>query len=364
MRLSLLSPTITTTTLTNKGIYIAASFLAVLLFQEVPVAQCLVSSSTSPPAPRIRALQQVSSEPLAFIIDDFCDAATCAGLEQNLQEARLHFATLIAGELFAGQWGKHDGLRYNLSQSSDANNNYNSNNNSNSPEIEISGQCAEGLHVDTNNGTPFRSVTAILYLNDLPPECGAATVFPLAGATSTDARLLASKRLLKDGICHTRGSAYHLAKDDDNNDGDNEDGGNDNALLTPLQEADAALLESVASTSANGQGLRIQPQAGRLLLFFSRMDDGSIDPRSWHGGERLVPLESTATTTATTADTATVIGKKIMTLFKEVSYGTTPDHPLSFDGNDYFEKYLSHQVAEQRRSLRALAEAHAPFFAQ
>jgi len=343
------------------------ALVLVLLFQEVPVVQCLVSTPAGAPAPppRIRALQQVSSEPLAFLIDDFCDASTCAALEQNSQEARLHFATLVAGELFAGQWGKHDGLRYNLSQSSDVNNNSNNinTNSSNGPETELrrSGQCAEGLHVDTNNGTPFRSVTAILYLNDLPSECGAATVFPLADAKSTDPRLLASKRLLMDEICHTRGSAYYLeAKEDNNGDGDGDGDGdhsNGNALLTPLQEADAALLESVASTAANGQGLRIQPQAGRLLLFFSRMDNGEIDPRSWHGGERLVPLESTATTT--------VVDKKIMTLFKEVSYGTTPDHPLSFgNGNDNLEKYLSYQVAEQRRSLRALAEAHAPFFAQ
>ena len=52
-------------------------------------------------------------------------------------------------------------------------------------------------------------MTAILYLNDLPLECGAATVFPLADAESTDPRLLASKRLLMDEICHTRGSAYY-----------------------------------------------------------------------------------------------------------------------------------------------------------
>lgn len=306
--------------------------------------ECLVSRAP----PRIRALKQVSSDPLAFTIDDFCDAPTCAGLSQNSDEARLHFATLVAGELFAGQWGRCDGLRYNLSESSDANNRLLVDDDS------VGGQCAEGLHVDTNNGSPFRSVTAILYLNDVPEECGAGTVFPLAGADSDDARLQASRRLLREEICHTRGSAYQL---EDGSDGGS--GGSGAATLTPTQEADAALLESVESTTASGEGLRIQPQAGRLLIFFSRMDDGQIDPRSWHGGERLLPAELESGTPS-----SAVVEKKIVTLFKEVSYGTTPEHPPSFVGRDAFEKYLATQVSEQRRSLKALAESHAPFFEQ
>eukprot|EP00978_Attheya_sp_CCMP212_P042001 scaffold248791_cov44-Attheya_sp.AAC.1 len=227
------------------------------------------------------------------------------------------------------------------------------------------GQCVEGLHVDTNNGSPFRSVTAILYLNDLPEECGAGTLFPLAGAKSNDPRLHASQRLLMDEICHTRGSAYHLEDGSEDSDGNQV-----RTFLTPTQEADAVLLESVASTTtATGEGLRIQPQAGRLLLFFSRMDDGEIDPRSWHGGERLIPVPSTPSSSSSTLATSTsttpaVVEKKIVTLFKEVSYGTTPEHPISFFGDDTFEKYLSSQVSEQRRSLKALAESHATFFNQ
>jgi hypothetical protein len=358
---------------------IVASFVAVMLLKEV---QCLVSpitsassSSTTPPPNRIRALKQVSSEPLAFTIDDFCDASTCAGLEQNSAEARLHFATLVAGELFAGQWGKHDGLRYNLSKSSDANNNNSRERQIVSPNVPNTkttittagiGPCAEGLHVDTNNGSPFRSVTAILYLNDVPEECGAGTLFPLAGVKSTDPRFHASKRLLMDEMYHTRGSAPQL-EDGSRKDGD---GNTVRTFLTPTQEADAVLLESVVASTTNtatGEGLRIQPQAGRLLLFFSRMDDGEIDPRSWHGGERLIPVPSTASTSATSTSTSTtpaVVEKKIVTLFKEVSYGTTPEHPLSFFGDDTFEEYLSLQVSEQRRSLKALAESHAIFFDQ
>lgn len=311
--------------------------------------ECLASRAP----PRIRALKQVSSDPLAFTIDDFCDAPTCAGLSQNSDEARLHFATLVAGELFAGQWGRCDGLRYNLSESSDANNLQ-----VDDGSVGMGGQCAEGLHVDTNNGSPFRSVTAILYLNDVPEECGAGTVFPLAGADSDDARLQASQRLLREEICHTRGSAYRL---EDGSDGGSDGGSGGSLKLTPTQEADAALLESVESTTASGEGLRIQPQAGRLLIFFSRMDDGQIDPRSWHGGERLLPAESESGLPSTSS---AVVEKKIVTLFKEVSYGTTPEHPPSFVGRDAFEKYLATQVSEQRRSLKALAESHAPFFEQ
>lgn len=164
-------------------------------------------------------------------------------------------------------------------------------------------------------------------------------------------------------IWHTRGSAYYA--NDDTSSNNNEDAGGNNAfLLTPTQEADAALLESISvastTTATTEEGLRIQPQAGRLLLFFSRMDNGEIDPRSWHGGERLVPVVASTPTPA-------VVEKKIVTFFKEVSYGTTPEHPLSFgdaDNNMTFENYLSPQVSEQRRFLTALAESHAPFFDQ
>jgi hypothetical protein len=352
-----------------RGISLVAVVLLLLLWNEV---ECL-SSTTTPSIitpPRIRALRQVSSEPLAFTIDDFCDASTCAALaleegeeqhhNQQQDAARLHFATLVAGELFAGQWGKQDGLRQSFSKSSDRNNNNNNN----------GGQCAEGLHVDTNNGSPFRSVTAILYLNDLPEECGAATVFPLAGANANDPRLRASQRLLQEEIYHTRGSAY-TAEAVKSNDLENTDGtastttttttNDDIQRLTLQQEEDAALLESVmASTPADdtsATGLHIQPQAGRLLVFFSRLENGEIDPRSWHGGERLKPL-------SVSSSSSEVIEKKIVTLFKEVSYGTIPEHPLGSDDDASFEKYLSPQISEQRRFLIALAESHAPFFQQ
>jgi hypothetical protein len=104
---------------------------------------------------RIRALQQLCDAPLIFSIDDFVTAETCAELlqhdnQEEAAESRFQFATLVASELFAGQWGVNDGLRYNAASSSDANND----------NSELS-SLPEGLHVDTNNNSIFRSVTII-----------------------------------------------------------------------------------------------------------------------------------------------------------------------------------------------------------
>jgi 2OG-Fe(II) oxygenase superfamily len=269
---------------------------------------------------RIRALRQLCDAPLIFSIDDFVTAETCAELLQNndqerAEEARLQFATLVASELFAGQWGVNDGLRYNTASSSDANN-----------DISELSSLPEGLHVDTNNNSIFRSVTVILYLNDVAAECGGATVFPLANAKDHNPVLTAARRLMVDQIAHTRGAA-----------------GSTGVMVS--HEADASLLEgSVADTE---RGLRIQPQAGRLCIFFSRDAHGEIDPRSWHGGERLRNNVGNVAT-----------DKHILTLFKEVYYGTL--RPETYDTS--FEQYLAPQIAEQRTALQHLAQTHAGCF--
>lgn len=281
----------------------------------VPI-KCLVSEAK----PRgIRALRQVSSTPLVFTIDNFVDADLCAALDGagDTQDARLQFALSIAGELFAGQWGPNDGLRFNQASSSDANN-----------DISSLSTCPEGLHVDTNNDSIFRSVTAILYLNDISSECGGATIFPLANVAEADPIIAAAQRLLGEQIAHTRGAASSTG-------------------ILPARGADAALLEERVGTL---DGLRIQPEAGRLCIFFSRMDNGEIDPRSWHGGERLCPELS--------VDGEMAIEKRILTLFKEVHYGKA--HPGEYDTT--FESYLAPQIKEQRRMLQDLAQSHAQFF--
>jgi hypothetical protein len=295
------------------------------------------------PPPRIRALQQLSSEPLIFTIDDFLSEEACEALQNkddqsSEEEARLAFATLVAGELFAGQWGANDGLRFNSASSLDANNN--------DDIMSEEGFCSsspEGLHVDTNNDSTFRSVTAILYLNDVPSECGGATVFPLANAKADDPAFAAAQRLLGDRIAHTRGAAGSTGH------------------VRPSQEADAGLLERTVGDMS--RGLRIQPQAGRLCIFFSRTADGAVDARSWHGGERLLRnnnnnnndsnLERESDTTSTE--------KRILTLFKEVCYGASLLRPDTYDDAS-FEAYLAPQIAEQRQALQVLAQSHACFF--
>jgi hypothetical protein len=281
----------------------------------VPI-KCLVSEAKSR---GIRALRQVSSTPLVFTIDNFVDEELCVALRDtgDSQDARLKFALSIAGELFAGQWGPNDGLRFNQASSSDANN-----------DVSSLSTCPEGLHVDTNNDSTFRSVTAILYLNDISPECGGATIFPLANVAEADPAFAAAQRLLGQQIAHTRGSASSSG-------------------ILPAHQADARLLEARVGTS---DGLRIQPEAGRLCIFFSRMDNGQIDPRSWHGGERLCP--------ELFVDGETAIEKRILTLFKEVHYGKS--HPGEYETT--FESYLAPQINEQRRMLQALAQSHAQFF--
>jgi hypothetical protein len=267
---------------------------------------------------------------LAFTIDDFCDAPTCAALHAGSEDARLRFATQVAGELFAGTWGRRDGLRQSRSSSSDANN-------------DAASGYPEGLHVDTNNDSTRRSVTALLYLHDLAPGAGGGTAFPLAGAAIGDRRLAAARRLLGARIAHTRGGA---------------DAGQGGAGgLTPARAADAARLEGGRGGAA-GTGLRVRPERGKLLLFFSRTGDGEIDPCSFHGGERLIEEEGGGS--GETDAVPACIEKSILTLFKEVDYGTPyPDIYVST-----FEHYLAPQIAQQRRALQSLAEAHAPFFQQ
>jgi hypothetical protein len=284
-------------------------------------AQAERATSAEPPAGRIRALRQVSSHPLVFTIDDFVDKAACEALRRqspdDSKDAQLHFATLVAGELFAGQWGARDGLRFNSAASSDANND---------GAARVS--YPDGLHVDTNNEATFRSVTMILYLNDIDESCGGATAFPMADASADDPAVVAAGSLLGEGVTHTRGAVTA--------------GG----VVPAGRACDAALLESRVDDSV----LRVQPQAGRLCIFFSRTSDGAIDQYSWHGGERLRG-EGT--------------GKHILTLFKEVHYGA--GGPEAADPNDggggSLEAYLAPQIAEQRRYLEDLAKAHESYFA-
>ncbi|KAL3942397.1 MAG: hypothetical protein SGBAC_003391 [Bacillariaceae sp.] len=299
----------------------------------------------------IRALRQVSTSPLVFTIDNYVEEELLAVLSRNggasagesddeqelLADARLQFATMIAGELFAGQWGPNDGLRFNMASSSDDNNDRST--------ISIA-SCPEGLHVDTNNDSTFRSVTIILYLNDISDECGGATVFPLANAKDKDPVMVAATRLLNDDIAHTRGPRATLS---------------DGISLSTDRRADASLLEASVGT-IDAPGLRVQPQAGRLCIFFSRLENGDIDPRSWHGGERLLCQQQLQKSSSSKemAGSDGVTEKRILTLFKEVYYAGNDARPDSYETT--FENYLAPQIKDQRRFLQALAESHEQYF--
>lgn len=185
------------------------------------VTRMLHESPARAPHPKekvIRALRKVSQSPLVFIFDEFVDKNLLESLQHRPtigfgkadmiqllidispaaaepNPAQREFMELISSELFNGQWGANDALRVNCTKSTDPQNNSSASTASSYPE---------GLHVDTNNHAIFRSVTCILYLNDLAPECGGATIFPLAQSAETDAMLCASRSLLRQRCMHTR----------------------------------------------------------------------------------------------------------------------------------------------------------------
>jgi hypothetical protein len=65
--------------------------------------------------------------------------------------------------------------------------------------------------------------------------------------------------------------------------------------------------ETLLAAADTGEGLSVFPEAGKMLIFFSRGDDGAVDPCSFHGGA-AVGVEA--------AD-----GKWVMQLCKEVPFG-------------------------------------------
>jgi len=294
-----------------------------------PALDAAATRSVAAPAKRIRALRRVSSVPLVFINDDFVDDEMCAALlSADSRDAQCAFATLVAGELFQGQWGANDGLRFNNARSSDANN-----------DASATASYPDGLHVDTNNEALRRSVTAILYLNDVDPECGGATIFPLADAPADGPAVVAATSLLAARVTHTRGAVTA--------------GG----VVPAARVADAALLEQRVGERV----LRVQPQAGRLCIFFSRGSDGAIDPQSWHGGERLRDAPHADDGGGGGGGEGGATEKHILTLFKEVHYGADGPAWDAASSTDSFEAHLAPQVAQQRSYLEELAQAHTKY---
>jgi hypothetical protein len=57
-----------------------------------------------------------------------------------------------------------------------------------------------GLHLDINNGKPYRAVTVLVYLNSVDDDGGGETVFPCA---SDGAARMAGHTLFNEGYPHT-----------------------------------------------------------------------------------------------------------------------------------------------------------------
>jgi hypothetical protein len=292
------------------------------------------ADETAPQPKRRRVLVQISTSPLLFTVDDFIDPILCERVTNDGRGCfNLLFPERVADLLFNGQESELDGLLLNTASSADHHN--------------ADDPYPDGVHMDTNGQVLFRHVTCILYLNTVPEDCGGATVFPLARTTDNDPALAGARLLLTENISHTRspaiasipgavaaaqsiearvgGSNYYgdTTRSNKNNNNNN----------NPQRRK-------------NDTALRIQPQAGRLLIFFSRDETGAEDPRAWHAGERIRRPDNAG---------AIVVEKRILTLFKQVDYSGELCQVQTT-----FADYLAPQIKQQRHYLIAKAQSAVP----
>lgn len=128
---------------------------------------------------------------------------------------------------------------------------------------------ADGMHIDTHKASQ-RWATCLIYLTTLDEGDGGATVFPLAGDSTPDA-LVADARFLAGSECTHTDIASH---------GQESDRGERSPLVTAARR-----LVDAGEAAAEGEiGLRVQPRKGTAAIFFTRREDGLIDPRSFHFG--------------------------------------------------------------------------------
>ena len=195
-----------------------------------------------------------------------------------------------------------------------------------------------GLHVDTNL-KPQRFATVLLYLRDAPAGGGGETLFPLSGIQSKPHPLaldhllaLDADHLINGGCSHTRRApealassaarmcraAVNLAASRARTADDLKD-----SLWCGGGEIKPRWLDSVGETRTATSGARsacaprgvgegggtafkggtiVRPRAGRVVVFFTRLDNGDVDRQSWHGG----------------ADSTDPQGKWTLQFFKEV----------------------------------------------
>lgn len=204
-----------------------------------------------------------------------------------------------------------------------------------------------GVHVDTNSSGTY--ATAILYLTSLPPGGDGATVFPLATATTSGASAPAATRGLLGapaadtsatapaavgaGVGAGSGGVEPAAPAGDTGAAAARSSArlaarsllSDHVLHTArVTQADdprsirhANLLVGAASLGQGG--LSVYPEAGKLVLFFTRGDDGEVDPTSFHGGASVGDVGSGGGSGGDGDETTT--GKWILQICKEVPSG-------------------------------------------
>ncbi|CAE7604854.1 P4H4 [Symbiodinium pilosum] len=179
-----------------------------------------------------------------------------------------------------------------------------------------------GLHLDVNGGFPHCVCSVIIYLNEV--EKGGRTVFPCAAVPSMGedaeeaARSLALGQALA-GAGHTHTSHSRVAE--------------------TLAEEAAELVRRANGSQGRPAGLRVAPQRGAALCFFTLQSDSSSfvpDPSSWHGG----------------AAVAGCVGKWTLQIFKEVPFSHRVGGPA--DEAKYIES-LRHRFLQAARNHRLLS---------
>jgi hypothetical protein len=142
----------------------------------------------------------------------------------------------------------------------------------------------DGLHVDTNNGFLFRYLTVLVYLSTTD---SAPTTFPLAIVSHKDdeppdesaAAAAAGQALLDDNRHHTRDA--------------NMTGTRAHTKVRVLEGAAWDLYRREQDGGSGVErdtrvGIRVLPQAGHCVAFFSINGQGQTHARSWHGSEILL----------------------------------------------------------------------------
>lgn len=173
----------------------------------------------------------------------------------------------------------------------------------------------EGLHVDTNNGQWFRHITAILYLTNNQDEfsmdyggenrsdndnwpmldddvfyAGGGTTFPLAvpkGMYECSNNLRnAAESLLGRGIQHTKGDFDENASSE----GRILEKAGLGAFHRNVKKDLRVLNNERYNDDFSEGGVRVMPEAGKLIYFHNMDDGGMPDPNTFHGGEELISI--------------------------------------------------------------------------